>query len=382
MELGEIIRHYLDYYQNCSNMIVLQYRIPISSEGSTSCTSTHIVCISSSSTFRKKDGGDIACRATFAPRMRPLFMLIAVRDYPTTCCTDRICCDNICSGLDPYQHVHPIYPTSENERPYRLYHEPHFHITHLVLFLDRIRHDIYFQYFRQERLSFFCFYFPESRLWRLDMYTNIFIDDQPSMVAYGNLGIARRESYAQHLHALITTWSGFSTILSTSSDVGFSTCSALVDIGFSATIAELSYVSLGVTTCLPITIEGSSSSVGEFCNVSSHVTTCSPRMGNEGSSASIGAICYSRINESWFTKTVGEVGSLASEVLSATFAGKCFPTISEACSVSTVDVCSFMTLPYVRHHILLFFAIPYLHKVLLSLLRHLFFPPHTFLSFF
>ncbi|KAI5681199.1 hypothetical protein M9H77_02426 [Catharanthus roseus] len=32
--------------------------------------------------------------------------------------------------------------------------------------------------------------FLESRSWRLDMYTNVFTDDQPSVVAYGNWGIA------------------------------------------------------------------------------------------------------------------------------------------------------------------------------------------------
>lgn len=54
------------------------------SEGSTSCTSTHSVYISSSSTFLNRSNGDVACCETSTSFMRPLLTLIAVGGYLTT----------------------------------------------------------------------------------------------------------------------------------------------------------------------------------------------------------------------------------------------------------------------------------------------------------
>ncbi|KAI5654230.1 hypothetical protein M9H77_31417 [Catharanthus roseus] len=339
MELGEIILHYPDYYQNGSNVNAigvrrydLYYQLYYNVG--------HPV----------QDGGERGCCATFTMRMQTLFMLIEVGDCPTTCCSEcylcfvltitalnatvRIGCDSKCSGLDPYQHVSSNLPRVRRLAPIilpraaLLYHPPG-HVS--------------WSYSTQCLLTVFL---PKTS-------TNVFIDNQPSMVAYGNLGIPDKN--AMHGSYMLESRHGHV-------DVGFfATCSASVDIGFSVTIAELSDMSSCVTTCLPTMIEGSFSSVGEFCMMSSHLTVCLPRIDNEGSSTSIGAVCCLRINESCFTKTVGEVGSLVRLLQSMS-----------AFSLS---------LPCVRHHVLLFLAIPNLHKVLLSYLGTCFFCRILFFHF-
>ncbi|KAI5672069.1 hypothetical protein M9H77_12433 [Catharanthus roseus] len=373
MELGEIIRHYPDYYQNGSNMSLydlyyqLYYNIihPLAisqahSWGSISCTSTHIVCISSFSTFLKQGGGDKVSCATFTLRIRHLSMLIAVEDYRTTCCSEcylcfavMIGCDSKCSGLDPYQHI------SSNSRRVTRAALPYYPPGHVSwLYSSRLLLSVFLL-----RMSVFLpLYFPKSMSWRLDMYTNVFIDDQPSIVAYENWGIA--DENAMHGNYILESRHG-----QASSDVGFSaTCSASVDIGFTTTIAKLGDVSSGVTTCSPTRIQGSSCSVGEFYKVSSHVIACSPRKDDKGSSPSIGAICCPRINESCFTKTVGEVGSLASKYYQPLLVEHAFPWSRELTRLLQSMFSLLRSLPYVRHHVLLFLAIPNLHKILLSLL--------------